>query len=323
MPPAAPTAPPFDAEVRVAHTLYETADKSFAVVLVQASDGETVTAAGPLSHLAPGTRARVVGRWQEHPKYGHQVKADFGYELDPDDAVGVRKYLLTIRHIGKSRGRALIERYGEAVLEQIDADPEAAFYSLPGLGRQAAARAAESWRERRVLHDLYLLLAPHGTGWLAGPLRARHGGEATALVRTRPYLLTEEHGVGFATADAIARTNGAAIDSQARLRAATVHLLREAEVRGHTFLSREDLRARAAGLVGALEDSVHGGALAKPALHGGHPRAQSLRARRPARGRRASAAPRRRVPPQLAPRRAARRRGGRTMSFGTSPARAS
>ncbi len=256
MPPPAATTEPFDAEVRVQHTLYKAADESFAVVLIQAPDGDTVTAAGPLAHLAPGTRARVAGRWQEHPKYGHQVEADLGYELDPDNASGVRKYLLTIRHIGKSRARVLMNRYGDAVLEQIDTDPEAAFAGLPGLGRRAAARAAESWRERRALRELYLLLAPHGAGWLAEPLRARHGSEATVIVRTRPYLLTEEHGVGFATADAIARANGAAIDSQARLRAATVHLLREAELRGHTYLTRAELRTRAAGLVGELEDAV-------------------------------------------------------------------
>ena len=251
-----PIAESFDAEVRVQHTLYKASDESFAVLLVQSPDGDTVTAAGPLAHLAPGTRARVAGSWQEHPRYGHQVQADLGYELDPDDAGGVRKYLLTIRHIGKARAQALIDRHGEDVLERIDRDPDAAFGALPGLGERAAARAADSWRERRALRDLYLLLAPHGAGWLAGPLRERHGAEATAIVRDRPYLLTEEHGVGFATADAIARANGVATDSEARLRAGTVHVLKEAELRGHTYLTRDELSRRAAALVGEPEDAL-------------------------------------------------------------------
>jgi exodeoxyribonuclease V alpha subunit len=252
----APSAERFDAEVRVQHVLYKATDESFAVVLVEAPDGDSVAAAGPLAHLAPGTRARVAGNWQEHPKYGHQIQAELGYEVDPDDTGGIRKYLLTIRHIGKSRAQALIDRHGDAVLEAIDRDPDAAFAALPGLGARAASAAAESWRERRALRDLYLLLAPHGAGWLAGPLRARHGSEATALVRDEPYLLTEEHGVGFATADAIARANGVAPGSQARLRAGAVHLLREAELRGHTFLTRGELRDRAQDLVGPLEDDL-------------------------------------------------------------------
>lgn len=246
----------FDAEVRVLHTLYKAPDEGFAVVLIQAPDGDTVTAAGPLANLAAGTRARVAGHWKEHPKYGHQIQAQLGYELDPDEAAGVRKYLLSIRHIGRSRAAALMERHGEAVLEEIDRDPEAAFAALPGLGPRAAAAAAESWRERRALRDLYLLLAPHGAGWLAGRLRDRHGAGATALVRTEPYLLTEEHGVGFATADAIACANGVATNSPARLRAGIVHLLREAELRGHTYMTRQELEARATGLVGAVDGSL-------------------------------------------------------------------
>ena len=256
MSPPAPTAEPFDAEVQVQHTLFKTPDESFAVVLVQAPDGDTIAAAGPLAHLTRGTRARIAGHWAEHPKYGHQVQAQLGYELDPDDASGTRKYLLTIRHIGKSRARALIDRYGDAVFEQIDRDPEAAFRALDGLGAKAAARAAESWRERRVLRDLYILLAPHGAGWLAAQLRATHGNEAAPLVRRQPYLLTEEHGVGFATADAIARANGVAADSPARARAATVHLLREAERQGHTYLALDALRARARELAGELPDEL-------------------------------------------------------------------
>ena len=260
------TAQPFDAEVLVQHTLYKASDGSFAVLLVQPPDGETVAAAGPLAHLAPGTRARVAGCWQEHPKYGHQVQADLGYEIDPDDAAGVRKYLLTIRHIGKARAQALIDRHGEDVLGQIDRDPEAAFAALPGLGGRAAARAAESWRERRSVRDLYLLLAPHGAGWLAGPLRERHGAAATHVVRERPYLLTEEHGVGFATADAIAQANGVAPGSPERLRAAVVHVLREAELRGDTYLRHEQLCERTAALVGELDDAVLAGMAADGSL---------------------------------------------------------
>src|SRR5688500_14520356 len=90
---SAPSAERFDAEVRVQHVLYKATNESFAVVLVEAPDGDTVAAAGPLAHLAPGTRARVAGNWQEHPKYGHQIQAELGYEVDPDDAGGIRKYL--------------------------------------------------------------------------------------------------------------------------------------------------------------------------------------------------------------------------------------
>ncbi len=107
----------FDASVAVVRHLFTSPDSDFAVVLVTAPDGDTVTAAGPLAHLEEGTRARIAGEWKDHPKYGPQVQASLGYELDPDDADGTRKYLLTIRGVGKTRAAALIERYGDDLFD--------------------------------------------------------------------------------------------------------------------------------------------------------------------------------------------------------------
>lgn len=246
----------FDASVTVVRHLFTSPDSDFAVVLATAPDGDTVTAAGPLAHLEEGTRARIAGEWKDHPKYGPQVQAQLGYELDPDDAVGTRKYLLTIRGVGRTRAAALIERHGDDLFEAVDRDPEAAFAALPGMGARGAARAADSWRQRRALRELYLLLAPHGAGWLASQLHETHGPGAAGIVRSQPYLLTEEHGVGFTTADTIARANGVDAGSPARSRAAVVHLLREAERRGDTFVAETALRGRAHELVGELDESL-------------------------------------------------------------------
>jgi exodeoxyribonuclease V alpha subunit len=247
----------FDAAVRVRHIRWAAEDGGFAVLSVESADGDDLTVAGPVAHLSEGDRARVVGRWTEHERYGLQVQAEAAYELDPDDAAGALKYLTTIRRIGKRRAKQLVDRYGPTALEQIDADPEAAFGSLPRMSPSAAAAAAESWRERRALRDLYVLLAPHGAGWLAAPLHERHGPAAVGIVRTDPYRLTEEHGVGFETADAIARANGVDESSPSRYRAALVHVLQSAERRrGHTYLPLDELRRGATELVGALPDGL-------------------------------------------------------------------
>ncbi len=247
----------FDGEVHVRHVRWAAPEGGFAVLSVTDGDGDEITVAGPLAHLSEGDRARIVGKWAEHERYGLQVQADAAYELDPDDAEGALKYLTTISRIGKRRANQLVDAYGPTVLEQIDADPEAAFGSLPRMSARAAAAAAESWRERRALRDLYVLLAPHGAGWLAAPLHERHGPNAVALVRSDPYRLTEEHGIGFETADAIARAHGVAADSPSRYRAAVVHVLQEAERRnGHTFLPVDEVHRRTSELVGTLPDGL-------------------------------------------------------------------
>ena len=72
------------------------------------------------------------------------------------------------------------------MLEAVDGDPERAFSGLPGMGPRAAASAADSWRERRALRELYLLLAPHGAGWLAPLLRAPPRPRRAGVVRASP-----------------------------------------------------------------------------------------------------------------------------------------
>ena len=146
------------------------------------------------------------------------------------------------------------------------------------MGARGAAKAADSWRQRRALRELYLLLAPHGAGWLAAQLHDTHGPGAAGVVRAQPYLLTEEHGVGFLTADTIARANGVGSDSPARRRAAVVHLLREAERRGDTFVTEAALRGRAHELVGELDEALL--ARAGRRRHGGAPATGRWRWRR-------------------------------------------
>lgn len=242
----------FDAEVRVRGIRFASDDGMFAVIAVETVDGDELTAAGPLAHLEPGARARIVGRFTEHARYGLQIEADGAYELDPDDIDGALKYLTTIKRIGKRRARQLVDRYGASVLDTIDADPEGAFRTLPRMNERAVAAAVQSWRDRRALRDLYVLLAPHGAGWLAGPLHERYGSDAVLMVRDDPYRLAEEHGVGFHTADAIARAHGVPSNAPSRYRAAVVHALGEAESRGHTFLPAAELSSAVEQLLGEL-----------------------------------------------------------------------
>lgn len=246
---------PFDGELVVRKLLYTQPDSGFAVVAAE-DDGGWVHAVGPLAHLRAGQRIRVVGRWENSDRYGLQLRAEAAYEVDPSDAEGAQAYLLTIPHIGKQRARWLLDRHGAGLFDEVDADPEAAFAAVPGVGGRAAERAAEAWVGRRALRELYVLLAPHGTGWLADRLHRRHGADAVELVRSEPYRLTEEHGVGFQRADAIARAHGVPADSPARARAALVHVLQEAEGRGHTNLPLGELADGARRLIGAVSEEV-------------------------------------------------------------------
>jgi len=80
-------------------------------------------------------------------------------------------------------------------------------------------------------------------------IRDRYGDRAAVVVAREPYRLTEEiAGVGFRTADALAREHGLPLDDPARLRAAARFVLARAESDGHAYLDRARLLRAVAGL---------------------------------------------------------------------------
>lgn len=240
---------PFAAEVLVRSQRFANHDSGFAVVDGEA-EGRHVVLVGPLAHLEERERAAVTGAWVRDPRYGPQVRVREAHPLPPAGGDALVAYLRRVRHVGPRRAAALHEIYGGDVLGAIDADPRRAF-ERAGLSPARAREAARSWDALRAVRGLHLLLAPHGLAHLAARIHRHYGDRAYRVVAERPYELTAVFGVGFPTADAIARGVGVPPHAQARTRAALLHALAEAERDGSTCLPREALLAAADELLGA------------------------------------------------------------------------
>ena len=256
------TATLFDADaaaytgtVEVLGVIFSAEDDGYAVLEVQdAESAEGFALVGPVAHLGPGDRAEVSGDWQTHSRYGRQLRARGALPLDPADRKGRVAYLTTLRHIGPARAERLVDEHGEGVLGAIAADPHGVFGSLRGVSADQAAAAADSWHASRAVRDLHVQLAPHGLAHLAAPIHNRYAERAMAILHEDPYRLTEVEGVGFARADKIALAADVPPESDKRAQAAAVFALAEAEQGGHTYLPVDELRARAAKLLGLDPD---------------------------------------------------------------------
>ncbi|MSO42230.1 MAG: hypothetical protein EXQ70_10130 [Solirubrobacterales bacterium] len=242
--------------VSVRRILFSADDGSFTILdTLDEGSGDDVTVVGAVGHLTPGDRAEVNGTWEEHRRYGHQLRASDALPLDPTDREGQIAYLTSLRHIGQVRAETLVRLHGEGVLDAIAADPDGVFNALPGLGKRQATAAADSWNASRAVRDLHVQLAPHGLAQLAGRLHARHGAEAMRVLHEDPYSLVEVDGVGFVLADRIALSTDVPPDSARRAQAAAAFVLSEAERQGHTHLPTKELARRAAELLGAQPET--------------------------------------------------------------------
>ncbi|MGH2945175.1 MAG: SF1B family DNA helicase RecD2 [Solirubrobacteraceae bacterium] len=237
---------PFEAEVRIRRRRWASEETGFAVL--ECDDG--VVLVGALAHLEERERVRVVGVWEEDRRFGPQVKVATAEPVGPSGEAALTAYLQRVRHVGAARAARLLARYGEGVLDAIDREPETAFRAV-GLSPRRVNEAIRSWNGLRSSRALHLLLAPHGLAWLVPRIAREYGDRAHQVVRARPYELTSVFGVGFATADTIARAGGVPADSEARARAGVVHVLAEAERDGSTCLPAGELAVRARALLGS------------------------------------------------------------------------
>ena len=248
---------PFEGEGTIEFFRFVSEDGQFAVAEVTLEDGTAMPVVGALGHLAEGDRALIRGEVEHHSRHGLQINVTEAQPLDPTGAEGARRYLRSLPGIGRKRAERLVDEHGEDVFDVIDSDPIAVFSALKGVGPESAERAADEWEERRIERRLYTLLAPHGLGRFVGEVVVMHGSAATEAVLEDPYSLTRIPGIGFHKADELAVANGVDRDSPSRTEAAALHVLREAESRGHTHLPRAEFSAAASQLLGSDVSPVH------------------------------------------------------------------
>lgn len=223
----------------------------FAVLAALTDDGEEVTLTGPLAHVHEGETLEVGGAWKEHPKHGRQFAVERVRTAAPASEDALLSYLGSVKHVGPTGAAWLLERHGASVLEAIDRDPGGRLGEVPGIGKRRLPQAVESWERRGGERAIRLFLDEHGVPAAAASRLIRAlGAGAIEQLRSDPYAATEVDGIGFVTADALARALGVPEDDPARLDAGIVHALWEAQDDGHCHLPRGELEFRGGRFLG-------------------------------------------------------------------------
>ncbi len=252
-------APPavVDLVVEVESVRYRAPDGDFAVLDAVAEDGDELVVTGVLGHVHEGETIEVRGAWRDHPRHGPQLQVSDVRLREPAGERALIGYLTQIKHVGPRGARYLLARHGEEVLSIVDEAPRRRLLEVPGIGRARIGDAVASWERERDQRATRLFLSRHGVpAAAAARIQRALGAESIELLRADPYRITELDGIGFATADALARALGVPADAPSRLAAGTLHALAEAELDGHCHLPRAELVPRAARLLGAGERSV-------------------------------------------------------------------
>ncbi len=131
--------------------------------------------------------------------------------LAPATLEGIRRYLGSglIKGIGPALAERLVRHFGEDTLHVIAEEPER-LQEVEGIGPQRAEAIRRGVKQQQAIQQVMVFLQGHGiSAAYAARIYRVYGDDAVAKVRTNPYRLAAEiPGIGFKTADNIARSVG-------------------------------------------------------------------------------------------------------------------
>ena len=237
---------------------FHSEESGFAVLRVKVTKRkDLVTVTGSLPSICVGEYIHAKGYWINDSKHGLQFKAEFIKALPPNTLEGIEKYLGSglIKGIGPHFAKRLVGTFGEKVFEVIENSPSL-LSRVEGIGKIRAKKIISNWAEQKVVREIMVFLQSHGVSTSRSTrIYKTYGEDAIEVVSENPYRLARDiTGIGFITADRIAKNLGITEHSMIRARAGLNYILTEALSEGYCGLPRSLLLKRAEELLTIPQD---------------------------------------------------------------------
>lgn len=218
-----------------------------------------ITVVGNLPEVQPGEWLKLTGKWTSHAKHGRQFQAEFCEQSLPATTEGIKRYLGSgmIRGVGPVMAERIVSKFGDDTLDVIEENPKR-LREVLGIGKKRVAQITKAWEEQRAIKDVMIFLQSHGVSTnLATKIYKKYGDESLAVVQNTPYRLVQDvYGIGFKTADKIARALGLAPDDPSRIEAGVAYTLNRMAEAGHVYMPQEELEPEAAEILAVEQEKV-------------------------------------------------------------------
>ncbi len=212
-----------------------------------------VTCVGKLVNANVGENLLLEGEYVNNSKYGYQF-AFSNYEVTlPTTLAGIEKYLASglIKGVGPVTARNIVKHFKEATFDIIDMSPSS-LAEVKNISLKKALEIGDKFKELKKVQNTVMFLQKYNiTTNTALKIYETYGGNTIEVVKNNPYKLVEDiDGIGFLTADRIAKNIGIPEDSQYRVRAGLLHALNSSvEKTGNTFLPKQMLLSQAENIL--------------------------------------------------------------------------
>lgn len=239
---------------------YQNAENGYSVMKVKVKGyDDLVTLVGNLLEVPAGSVLLCEGEWRVDKRYGQQFQCETWEEVMPATAYGIEKYLGSglVKGIGPKFAKLIVGHFGTDTIEVIETDIER-LYEVPGIGKKRVEKIRESWEKQKDIKNVMLFLQGFGVSTAyAAKIYHQYGKESIDKVKENPYRLADDiWGIGFKTADGIARKMGYEMNDERRLRSGLIYTLNQLADEGHCYAEEQQLIATARQLLEADEECI-------------------------------------------------------------------
>ncbi len=205
---------------------------------------DLTTVVGSFANIQPGQTLQLTGFWRDHPQFGPQFQVTNYKETKPATLTGIEKYLGSglIKGVGPVTAKRIVAHFGLETLDIIENQIER-LIEVQGIAKKRITFIKNAWASQKAIKEVMVFLQSHGVSTTyAVKIYKQYQDKAINTVTHNPYqLATDIYGIGFLTADKIARNLGVAPDSEFRYCAGIIHALSVAAEDGHCYLPQPEL----------------------------------------------------------------------------------
>lgn len=241
----------------IEHIIYSNADNGYSVFELTTDTG-SITCVGILHAAGVGENVILSGEYTNHPLYGRQFSFSSFEVTTADDETAILRYLSSgaIKGIGESLAKRIVDAFGSDTFKVMEEEPEL-LVGIKGISLRKAQEIGAQVVEKQDVRKAMVFLNKYGiSANLAAKIYKRYGLSVYKIMEENPYVLAEDiDGVGFKTADEIARASGIQVDSEYRIKSGILYTLSKALSEGHIFLPKDILIRNAHALL--LVDESH------------------------------------------------------------------
>ncbi|MCI8861773.1 MAG: ATP-dependent RecD-like DNA helicase [Lachnospiraceae bacterium] len=238
----------------VEHIVYRNEENGYSVLNL-VSEGNEITVVGSFHYLSEGELLELTGDYTEHPLYGEQFQAESFEVKAPKDVMAIERYLGSgaIKGVGAALAARIVRRFGKDTFAVMEREPER-LAEIKGISERKAREIGEQLEEKRELRQAMMFLQGYGISVnLSVKIYQKYDQEIYRMIKENPYRLADEmEGIGFRTADEIAKRVGIREDSDFRIRSGILYALLQGAAEGHTCLPISVLLSKTVELLGGV-----------------------------------------------------------------------